>query len=484
MATTFNTTVKLYAGVPLVKGGTDVLLLTASAAEGVLASKLVGTYTAYYFERENRRYIQIDDVFGSVDSVNYISFANNSHGGKIYFGFVDQVVYINDHNTQIEFTIDPFPTFYGDAKRLDEFFVIRNTPRNDIRGQNLEDDYLPKGVKNSYNYIWGGQFGIDRAVVVYAAQDVATNWHLYCNSIDTGLKAGYITDNLLQAVLDHGGSLISAFVVPDFWNIANLEIVQYKGTLATIDLLAYMGTYDYQKLRTGVYHSLILSTPSGTKTYDIEEFDNISSVQFDGVACMFPTPTLYIYPRHYRGVDHNTGEAMTISAPAIPISAAPGYTERQFSSDVWKGIGATISGAISGAAAGGIYGAIGGAVLGGVGGIANMAFNNYMAKFSPPSSLTNGPGVIASDRGMHVGLYLACPSAADMNRIEAYFDYYGYNVNHMVTKTQAQLGQLNTGNNAFLQTGTPFVAGSEEDDELNRRFMGGVKIRTDLSFAS
>ena len=168
MATAFNTTVKLYAGVPLVKGGTDVLLLTASAAEGVLASKLVGTYTAYYFERENRRYIQIDDVFGSVDSVNYISFANNSHGGKIYFGFVDQVVYINDHNTQIEFTIDPFPTFYGDAKRLDEFFVIRNTPRNDIRGQNLEDDYLPKGVKNSYNYIWGGQFGIDRAVVVYA----------------------------------------------------------------------------------------------------------------------------------------------------------------------------------------------------------------------------------------------------------------------------------------------------------------------------
>ena len=101
MATAFNTTVKLYAGVPLVKGGTDVLLLTASAAEGVLASKLVGTYTAYYFERENRRYIQIDDVFGSVDSVNYISFANNSHGGKTYFGFVDQVVYINDSKFQL-----------------------------------------------------------------------------------------------------------------------------------------------------------------------------------------------------------------------------------------------------------------------------------------------------------------------------------------------------------------------------------------------
>ena len=75
----------------------------ASAAEGVLASILVGTYIAYYFERENRRYIQIDDVFGSVDSVNYISFAINSHGGQIYFGFVDQVVYIND---QLSRTVD------------------------------------------------------------------------------------------------------------------------------------------------------------------------------------------------------------------------------------------------------------------------------------------------------------------------------------------------------------------------------------------
>ena len=115
MATSYNTTVKLYSKVPLVKGGTEVLYLSAGSAEGILASFLKSTYSAYYFERENRRYIQIDDIFGNIDDVNYISFANNSHGGKIYFAFVDQVIYINDHNTQIEFTIDPFPTFIGDT---------------------------------------------------------------------------------------------------------------------------------------------------------------------------------------------------------------------------------------------------------------------------------------------------------------------------------------------------------------------------------
>ncbi len=485
MSTAFNTTITVYKKVPLVKGGTDVLYLSAAAAEGVLASYAAGTYSGYYFERENRRYVQIDETYGNLDDVNYLSFKNMSHGGKLYFAFVDHAVYINDNNTELEFTIDPFPTFSGDAKRLDEFFVVRNSPRNDIRGQNLEDDYIPKGAKNQYRYIWGGQYGIDRAIVVYAVKNgIGTNWQLYCNGLDTGLKAGYISDALLQAILDNGGQLISAFVVPDFWNVTNLEIVQYKGTIATIDLLAYMGTYNYQKLRTGVYYSLILQTPSGTKTYEIEEFDNISSVQFDAVACMFPTPTLYIYPRHYRGIDHNTGEAMTISAPAIPISAAAGYSERQFSSDIWKAVTATISGAITGASAGGIYGAIGGAVMGGVGGVANMAYNNYMSKFNPPTSLTNGPGIIASNQGMNIGLYLASPSQLDMNRIEAYFDYYGYNVNHMVTKAQASFGQLNMSNNAFLQTGTPFLAGSEADDELNRRIMSGIKIRHDLNFAS
>ena len=109
MATVENTTVKIYKGVPLIKGGTEVLYLAQAQAEAALSSFLFKTYTEYYYTRENRGAIQVKDTIDNVEGINYVSFVNTSHGNKIYFAFVDRLVYINDNNTEIQFTIDPFP---------------------------------------------------------------------------------------------------------------------------------------------------------------------------------------------------------------------------------------------------------------------------------------------------------------------------------------------------------------------------------------
>ena len=484
MATSYNTTVKLYKGVPLVKGGTEVLYLSGAAAEGVLSAFLVGTYSAYYFERENRRYIQIDDLFGSLDDVNYLSFANMSHGGKIYCGFVDSVIYINDHNTQLQFTIDPFATFIGDTTRLDEFFLIRNTPRNDLRGRYLEPDYLPQGAKTQYQVVGSEvEYSYSNAAVMFAAKNAGSYGFagLTYNGVPLGLELGALSDSLIQNILDNGGVIVGAYLLPDCWNPYAGEIIQGLGTIITGDPLAHLSGYTYKKISTGVYTKIVLQTSGGVKTYDLEDFANVNSISFKAMVCFAPAPTICVYPVNYRGIADNIGEGITIQAPSIPISGAAGYTDRQISSDIFATLTAAISGAVSGAAIGGAYGAAAGGIAGALGGVANMAKNNYMSQFTVPQTFMSGGGLISSDKKIKISLTAATPSQLDLNRIDAYFDFYGYNMNHVITKTMAQFGQLNVSDGAFLQTGSPFVAGSEADNELNARIMSGIKIRQTLS---
>ena len=199
---------------------------------------------------------------------------------------------------------------------------------------------------------------------------------------------------------------------------------------------------------------------------------------------MLPAPSIIVYPMDYRGVTDNVAEGISIPAPSLPLAAAGGYSDRQLSSDIFSALGAAISGAVSGAAIGGAYGAIGGAAAGLLGGVANIGKNAYLSKFNAPQTFQGGNALIAADRALKISLAVVNPSQMDLNRVDAYFDYFGYNVNHMVTKTQAQFGQLDMTDNAFLQTGTPFVVGSEGDKEINARIMAGIKIRHDLNFSS
>ena len=481
MSTSYNTTVKLYSQVPLVKGGTEVLYLSAGSAEGVLAPFLKSTYSAYYFERENRRYIQIDDIFGNIDDVNYISFANNSHGGKIYFAFVDQVIYINDHNTQIEFTIDPFPTFLGDTSRRDEFFVIRNTPRNDVRGQNLEPDYVPDGVKSEYNIISSASYLASQAYVFFTCKTQGYQIaNLLSNGVSTGIQVGMVSGNLLQDILDHGGQLIGLYCLPACFDTSNLEVLVNIGTLSGNPLSA-VSSFTHEKIRTGVYVQPAIVTANGIKTFELEQFANVSNIEFAIAGSLLPAPTIYVYPKNYKGIAENVAEGIAIPAPSMPFSASAGYSDKMLASDIFSGLASVVGGAVSGAGVGGVYGAVAGGLAGALGGAVNIGQHAYLSRFNAPQSFQGGHAILASDKSIHIDLVSINPSRLDLNRIDAYFDYYGYNVNHVVTRTQSQFGQLSLEDGSFLQTGSEFVTGSEADVEINARIMQGIKIRKTLS---
>lgn len=477
MATSFNTNVTLYSGVPLVKGGTEVLYLAASAAKGVLGAYQTATYSAYYFERENRRYIQIDDLYGNLDSVNYISFENNAHGGKIYFGFVDQVVYINDHNTQIEFTVDPFPTFLGDTTMYSDVYVVRNTlaPGADVPRANLQRDYLPESAKE--NYVLLSSLAVpckDRAQVIFAGKTGTGYPILAPGGYVTGIQTAPLSDAILTAIKNDGGNIIGCYMFPDSYQGGSVHIAESAGTL-TGNPLAHMSNFTYEKLKSGVYTKVALATTNTFKTYELEDFANVNSVSFGVVYFYAPAFAVFIYPKNYRGVPENTAEGVYMQAPALSISAQQGYSNAQMSTDVFSGLMSGITGAIGGAVKGGAPGAIVGGVAGLAGGALNMAKNAYLSRFNPRQVTGASLPITDDDYTLRAYLLAVSPTATDCVRIKNYFDYFGYNLEDMRTFSGVNLADA-----AYLQTGSEFLHGSEADAELNARIMSGIKIRKTL----
>lgn len=469
MATAYNSTIKLYTKVPLVKGGTEVLYLSQGAAEGALAGFLKATYNEYYFVRDNRRAVQIDATFGDCEGVNYISFSNKSHGGKIFFGFVDEIVYINDNCTEIRFTIDPFPTYLGDTEERDDVFVVRNTYRSPTRNSNFITDFVPPSIKKQYNKVASWQSNQLTRGICYFAGGYIVIGQGHLNMGGTGINVSVMTADICEDIQERGGVIIGAYMDP--WNNGP-EWEQAYIPQSDITFNPFVGGTDTGKLNTGVYKDLLLITSTETKQYEIEDFSNPENISFGALWCHIPSPMFFLYPKNYRGVDANVGEGVTIKVPSLPITANSTYTPAQRLSDTKNTIVGALGGAVAGAAYGGAVGAAAGGVLGLASGLLNQQYNEVAQQFKAPRVLSNGEPMLAADGRIHADFVVASPSPFDKVMIKDYFDYYGYAVNELWSKDR-----VNTDEDAFLQTSSEFLTGSEADLELNARIMAGIKIK-------
>lgn len=474
MATAMNTTVKVYKGVPLVKGGTEVLYLSQGAAEGALTG-LTKTYTQYYYQRENANSLQVDDPIEALEGCNYMTFVNVNHGNKIFFCFIDSLQYISDSCTQINYTVDPFPTFIGDCKESAFVYVERNTPKTDVRGANLVDDFLPKVCGSDFITAGGQTLNItcDRSVIYFV---VKTDWGMPIVGYNTQslavLKDTNPSTSTIQGILEDGGTILGCYLVPSSTQIGNYAIS--NGSDLSISYSA--NAYRHQKLNTGVYNKVSLTTSQGVKYYEMEDFDNPLAVTFGQIHYSIPTPSILIYPKNYKGVAYNLAEGITIQLPSIPVGIPTVYTQAQAVGDIFGIAGSALTGAIAGATKGGWAGALAGAGIAAASGIAGMALKKETAKFSPMGvTQTNFP-LISGDYVIRARLDYCSPKLATMNVIDDYFDYYGYEIDAVLKKAD-----VNTDDGAFLQTGSIYLSGSEADEELNARLMNGIKIRKTLS---
>lgn len=475
MATAMNCTVKVYRGVPLVKGGTEVLYLSGGSAEGVLGGYAIRTYTNYYYTREDEGKIQVDDDIINLEGANYVGFQNLSHGGKWYFGFIDHLRYINDSTTEIHFTIDPFTTFVGDCVEGDFCYVIRNTVKTDTRGMWLTDDYLPKVSKS--------RWATGNSATVFLANCNTPILYFVCkDTIGTYLTAGNVSTGVqvlvgatqtdINDILEKSGLILGCYLVPSYWASTPICVADFGTTLVTS--INNVGTFTHNKVKTGVYNKVSLKTTQATKYYEVEDFADPTSIQFKVLKLMIPSPALHIYPVNYRGMAHNLSEGLTMQCPSIPVVTPSVYTQGQAVTDIFATIGGALGGAVSGAAlgsVGGFGGAGVGALIGAIGGVGNMVKNIAMTSFQTPSVTSSSFPMLDDDYNLKANLDIVSPPADVLKQVDDYFGYFGYQIDYEMMKVD-----VNTDDGAFLQIGSPWLAGSEADDEINARMMNGIKI--------
>lgn len=473
MATAMNCTVKVYRGVPLVKGGTEVLYLSQGSAEGALAGYTIKTYTQYYYTREDENKIQVEEDIVSLEGANYVSFANISHGGKIYFGFIDHLRYVSDKCTEIQFTIDPFPTFLGDCTKCDYVYVARNTPDHDTRGAWLCEDYLPKITKNKFVYT-GSDVNYDCSnPVLYFVCKTTIGYYLRAGAHDTAIQFLRNPDQAtIERILTNSGTILGCYLLPEFMITA--DVVKNAIVGQTISIMQIGSGFRHNKIYSGVYGKCVLQTTQGVKFYNVEDFADDTNITFSRVGVMLPQPVIHVFPNNYKGVASNIAEGITLQLPQIPVSTPSVYTQGQAVNDIFTVAGSAIAGGAMAVATGG-YGALVGVGVGALAGAMNVAKNALVSKFQPTGATQASFPLIDSNYYLRWQIAISSPDLNTLLSIDDYFDYYGYQIDEVLAKEE-----INEDDDAYLQTGGIFLQGSEGDVALNARLMNGIKIKKTL----
>ena len=500
MATAYNSIIYLYKGVPLIKGGIEVLYEYQDNAIQVLNTYLHRTYFQYYYVRENRQYVRIKATMPEIEGCNYLAFRNPSNGNKWFFGFIDLLVYVNDNTVEIEFTIDPFPTYRGDTIARLNPYVIRNTidDNSDVDYAYCEEDYdfFGKGVQ--FETISHNTFGLAKTITMFTCDTTFTGTgSVTIQGYRTGIQYfENATVQQIQQVVEAGGQVLGCYAVDQ-----NFSVTSSTAVSPISPSLTFVG--QHAKLKDGQYNKISVVSGSIAKEYDLMRFTNKPAISFNIKRFFNPAPCIAIYPLNYEGVSENTAEGLVIPYPSIAMnyqdlisisSAWTNFTEimkqtsKSFNTEyepVVMGnaftpvfnIGVENGGSIRDVQFGQRYQSVSDAKsyrpLSGLTALLNMGgvANNIRRSAMPSAGINTSAGnlILNEQNQIIIDIVHAHHYADDIDLIDKYFSYYGYSINAPIF--------VNTLHDAYLQTGQEMFYGSEADTVLNSMVMRGIKIK-------
>lgn len=105
-------------------------------------NKIAGDNNYSFIRSESRLVTSIP--YGTALQGNYIAFQNPDYSNKWFFGFVDDVKYVNDNSTEIYYTIDQFSTWFRDLT-INDCYVLREHTNDDTIGNNTQPEGLELG---------------------------------------------------------------------------------------------------------------------------------------------------------------------------------------------------------------------------------------------------------------------------------------------------------------------------------------------------
>ena len=97
-----------------------------------------------YYARDNRGFVRVELPMVTMIHAQYMRFKNTSYENKWWYAFVDDVVYVNDNTTEVQFTLDPMLTWMGEFHPK-ACFIERQHSVTDEVGDNLVDESFDCG---------------------------------------------------------------------------------------------------------------------------------------------------------------------------------------------------------------------------------------------------------------------------------------------------------------------------------------------------
>lgn len=221
-----NSTIHLYAGVPLDSTYTDTIDFASVSAQNAYFSSLapVKTFQANTYQRVNEGVFRAQCVADEVYSCNYMRFQNTAYGSKWFYAFIDAVEYVNDGTCQITFTLDVMQSHFFSDCELEQSFVERHHPATDEIGDNLQPEPVALGevVFDDYHELTGE---LDEMFIIVAICDVSgseVKGNLYDRNYGGAELFGFATsqngialcNRFLASYIQRPESIVSIYMCP------------------------------------------------------------------------------------------------------------------------------------------------------------------------------------------------------------------------------------------------------------------------------
>lgn len=530
-----NGEIILCNGIKMDKEYENVLSYDTESLVSLCRSKAVAISNSYSILDPTVNSIDVALPYASCIYANYIAFRNPHYGNKWYFAFVNNVKYVNNKVTTIEFKVDVFSTWY-DRFNIGKVFVEREHVSDDTLGLHTIPERLDTGdfIINDSGVL--DEFGSDAHVVVGvtkvpddlskmqrvdAGNDVYNAPNTVYNGVFNGLtyfvfQTTYDASQFL-AIMDLTGNadnVINVFLCPlsiyevpigswtnqpftYSWGSINMdlsfrynrfptgleEIVMADNQTVTINNTLDGYTPKNNKMFTKEFNYLYLTNYNGGNvTYAYEDFKN-NTPKFRIIGAVCPGCSIRLTPLDYKKWDTTNA---SYKNDLLPYGLVGGkYPTCSWRSDTYTNwltqnsvnyTMDTISTVGSLATAGSINPAI--ALMGGVGLITDSLLEKEKRETSPVQARgnVNVGDVTYSASKTNFGYFQMSCRYEFAKICDDYLSRFGYKINEVKTPNILSRKEFN-----FIKVGgrDELVSGNipaTDLEEINNIFRKGVTI--------
>ena len=526
-----NGEIILCKGIKMDKGFENVLSYNESDMVTLCRNNAVATTTKYSILDPSVRSIDVALPYSTCIPVNYIAFKNPYYGNKWYFGFVEDIVYINNNTTTIKYKLDVFSTWYS-SMNVGKAFIEREHVSDDTLGNNTVPEGLDTGdyIVNEVESIGYETSGNPETRVVIGVTKVPEDmWSTFSttsrnyNGIFNGLSY-YVFETFPDAanflsVMDLKGlaeNVVNVFLAPN--KLCNTSVfVPYTETIIDWGSTTFDITFNYNKIPNesaervlkdsttiAINSTLNGYTPKNNKmftkefnflhitnnnggdvNYAYEDFvNNTPTYRVIGAIC--PGCSIRLIPENYKKYTTTATKNILMEyglvAGKYPVCSwrsdtytnwltqnSVNYTMDRIGSIGAIGVAAAINPAV--------------AAISGVGLITDLLKENEKREKSPIQSKGNvNVGDVTYSSGMNKFTYSKMSCRYEYaKKIDDYFSRFGYKVNEIKTPNLNSRTKFN-----FIKIGgyDELITGdipASDLEEINNIFRKGVTIFHDYS---